>query len=62
MEELGKRKKEVTGLKAMTLCQGNGDGTHFDVVYLWEREENRRNYLEMDHFKVFRGALEILCK
>ncbi|MBP1697076.1 MAG: hypothetical protein H6Q41_2264 [Deltaproteobacteria bacterium] len=62
MSSLQEKGKEVKGLRDLKVCQPNKGRTHFDVVYEWEGERDMRNYLEMEHFKVFRGAVAVLCR
>ena len=62
MTSLQEKGKEVKGLRDLKVCQPNKGRTHFDVVYEWEGERDMRNYLEMEHFKVFRGAVAVLCR
>ncbi|MFZ7112171.1 MAG: antibiotic biosynthesis monooxygenase family protein [Desulfatiglandales bacterium] len=53
-------RKEVRGLQDLRVCRDREDAAHFDVIYEWEEEEDFRNYLETEHFKIFLGALDVL--
>lgn len=61
MSSLQECKSEVTGLRDLKWYQDEADGTSFGVVYEWEKEKDMVNYLDMEHFKVFGGAINVLC-
>lgn len=61
MLSLKEDRKEVTGLLDLKVCRDRENGADFDVIFEWEEEEDLRNYLQTEHFKVFLGALDVLC-
>ena len=48
------------GCRRCDFCQSMGDDNRFFLLSEWDTEESLRTHLKSDHFRVLRGAMNLL--